>query len=420
MGGMQARWARWVIAAGSGLSVAGDGLFVTGLSWTVLSTSHSAVRVSVAMAAMSVTTILAMPLVTQILDRPSAGRWLVGADVCAAVAAGGFAGASLVSQALPVLIASGCVVALFSALSGPAVPVMLSKLTESSEYTKTLSLSQIAMRVGRFAGPAIGGVVVTTLGFAASCGLNALTYLVSAACWAAVRKALAQRAPGAPVPSGRWYARLTSGIRLAASNRYVRDLVLLALLVNTAISVFTVVLPVLVAQSFHANGAAFGVLQAAYQAGILASSVVFARFALPAFLRRPGLGLSATLLGLGGAFLAVGASSSLVLCGVFLHLAGWMLSLTSLITDSGLLTEVPEESRGQVFGLVGSLGGALRPAGMVGGGAIAAAVGASGAMFVGGGVCVLVAIARTIRPRGSSGRVTTERALSPTAEVDSK
>lgn len=75
---------------------------------------------------------------------------------------------------------------------------------------------------------------------------------------------------------------------------------------------------------------------------------------------------------------------------VAIALAGVWLSVTSLITDTKLITDVPADVQGRVLGMVSSLFGPLRPAGTFFGGAVAGAVGVVLAT-VGGGVVLAVA-----------------------------
>ncbi len=383
--------AQALVMAGAGLSVVGDGVFLTGLAWSVLSTTGSAVQLSTVMGALSVVLILATPLTGQILDWKRGPNWLVGSEYLAATAL--FAAVAFLTAYKPgfaFFLALGLLVNLFSSLSGPALPIMLARMSSPEALPRAMARSEVASRAGRIGGPLIGGALVGIGDFRLCCAVNAVSYLVSGSCWLAARSRLARSTDtGAQVGTSRT-SRVTAGARYVWHDSYLRGLILVALVANTSISFTTVTVPLLVYGPLHGGSGTYGLMQATFQGGILLASVVFSMRPLPSAMLSGRRGLGSSLLGLGLSFVLMGLSPTIPLAVGAILLAGIWLSVTSLITDTKLVTDVPAEVRGRVLGMVSSAFGSLRPAGTFAGGAVAGAVGVAFAT-VGGGVALALA-----------------------------
>lgn len=378
--------AQGLVMVGAGLSILGDGIFLTGLAWSVLVTTNSAVQLSTVMGLLSAVLILAMPFSGQILDWPRGPSWLIGSEYSAAAALlAATAFLSVFEPGFAFFLALGVLVNLFSSLSGPAMPIMLARMSSTEALPRAMARSEVATRAGRIGGPLLGGALVGLGDFRLCCAVNALSYVVSGTCWLAARSRLVRpTSAGSPESTSR-SSRVTAGARYVWADSYLRGLILVALVANTSISFATVTVPLLVYGPLDGGSGTYGLMQATFQGGILLASVVFSIRPLPAAMLSGRRGLGLSLLGLGLSFCLMGLSPTIPLAVAAILLAGIWLSVTSLITDTKLVTDVPPEVQGRVLGMVSSVFGALRPVGTFAGGAVAGAVGVAFAT-VGGGV----------------------------------
>src|SRR3954468_309076 len=138
-------------------------------------------------------------------------------------------------------------------------------------------------------GPAIGGVVVAGLGVSDALLLDAASFALIAALLAATRGL-----PQAKPERERWLARAREGFGAAWRDRWLRTL-----LVGQALALvfFTAVVPIEVVyakEALHAGDRGYGLLLAAWGAGLVVGSLVFTRTS-----RRPLalIGLSTALVG---------------------------------------------------------------------------------------------------------------------------
>jgi len=101
----------------------------------------------------------------------------------------GFAGASaaLVANALMdspqvwVLFACSIVMAALDGLQRPSLDGLVPRLVERNELPAAGALSSFRMTIGMVAGPAIGGVLIATIGLPLTYGLDVATFLFSLA-----------------------------------------------------------------------------------------------------------------------------------------------------------------------------------------------------------------------------------------------
>ncbi|CAA9285153.1 MAG: hypothetical protein AVDCRST_MAG41-3919, partial [uncultured Corynebacteriales bacterium] len=376
---------RGTLVLGAAFGQAGDGLFVTGLAWSVLEATGSARQLSLVLTVLTVVPLVAAPLAGHLIDRPGGPSWLVGSETAAAGLL--LAAAAVRDPGLLFFLVLAAAVPLFASLSGPGLAVMISRLSPPGTVATAMARSQVASRTGRIAGPLLGGVLVGAGGLRLCCLANALSYLLYAAAWLRARRAL--RAVG-PVRGDRARA---GGVRHLAGDRRLRGLVAVALVANGSIAAVTVTLPLLARGPLAAGAGTYGLLLAAFQGGMLAVATTLSVRALPERWvgdpRTLGMGLTA----LGGCYGLLAASRSVPLAVLAVAAAGAALGLTSVVSDTRLVTEVPSAVRGRVLGLVTGLAGALRPAGTLVGGLAAGLLGAPAAAAIGGAALVTLGVA---------------------------
>lgn len=238
------------------------------------------------------------------------------------------------------VIAAAVIVGVGFALGGPAMGALVPSLVRREELASAIALSASPFTIARVAGPAIGAVLVATVGATAAFGLAALTNLA----FAAVLWRL-------PIPSRARRAGRDTSIR--AGLRYVRaDAAMLGLLIGTAaIGVGTdplITLTPSLAADLGQDAGFVGVLASSFGLGAAGAFLVLGLLRRRLGLERLGvagmLTLAAGLVGLAAAAAPGPAVVAAVVGGV--GLTAGLTSLTTIVQQ-----RVPDELRGRMMAL---------------------------------------------------------------------
>jgi len=298
----------------------------------------------------------------------------------------GFAGASgaLVVNALTdspqvwVLFACSIVMAALDGLQRPSLEGLVPRLVERDELPAAGALSSFRMTIGMVAGPAIGGVLIATIGLPLTYGLDVATFLFSLAMLRLMRAV--PPPPGAEAPSLR---RIMEGVRYARSRpdllgTYIVDIV--AMFFGMPMALFPAI-----AEGFGGAGA-LGLLYAAPSVGSLIATV---SSGWTAKVRRHGRAICLAAAGWGAAIVAFGLADNLWVALVFLAVAGGADMISGLFRSVMWNSTIPDELRGRLAGIeqVSYSTGPLL--GNVESGVAASLIGVRGAVVSGGLLCVV-------------------------------
>jgi MFS family permease len=276
----------------------------------------------------------------------------------------------------------------------PAASALLPQTVAEDEIQEAQALVSTSECVAVFLGPALATLLVLGIGPAVAFGLDAATFLVSAALLVRVRP----RERGAPPPPDRAPRSIRDDLREGYAEVRSRRWVWVTLAVF-CVTLFLAEAPLivvgpLVAQQLYGDVAVYGYLLAAMGAGTIAGSVVALRWR-----PRHPLRLGMTLILLWPAAIvpfAAGAPLAVVLpamvlagCGLALFDIWWMTALAERIPPSRL-------SRVTSYDWTVSLG--LMPLGCVLAGPAAGVLGATG-LLLGGALVALVVLPLGLLPR---------------------
>jgi MFS family permease len=271
------------------------------------------------------------------------------------------------------LLALGLMLGVGVALNLPAWNALLPDLVPRGMIASAVALQSAAFNVARAVGPAIGGILVATVGPALGFGVNAITYGFVIAALLMVGKTLA-------VPE-RQAASISSaialGLRYTRFTPVFRRLLLLVSFFAITSSVVQSVLPGH-AETLGGDAGTLGLLLGAMGAGALVGAFTRQRF-LAVFRSRSQM---LTITGFGLAGIGVGLSPSVILAGVFMFLCGvfWVLTLTNLNASAQLMS--PEWIRGRAMSMYSLAFGGILPIGAILSGILADAVGTGMSMVI--------------------------------------
>ena len=151
----------------------------------------------------------------------------------------------------------------------PARQSFVIEMTGREDLANGIALNSAAFNAARIVGPAIGGLLLASVGEAGCFWINALSFLAVLAGLAMMR--LPERPP-TPLDLAAVRSTLAEGVRYAWRTRPIRNLlVILAICAGLGFQ-FNVLLPVYTRDVLHAGPRVFGALLAAFGAGSLVAA----------------------------------------------------------------------------------------------------------------------------------------------------
>ncbi len=264
-----------------------------------------------------------------------------------------------------------------AAVLGPPLSALLPRLVEKDELGAAFALDWTIGNTASLVGPAAGGVIVATAGFATAFTVDVASFLVSLAALNAMR-AVPPPAEAAP-PSLR---SIRDGLAYARSRQELIGTYLIdfnAMLFGMPTALF----PALAAR-YGGNGVV-GLLYAAPSAG---SIVVSLSSGWTRSVRRHGAAITLAAVGWGAAIVAFGFTDTLWLAVVCLALAGGLDAISGLFRAVVWNGTIPDHLRGRLAGieLLSFTTGPML--GNAEAGAVARVAGVRASVVSGGALCV--------------------------------
>ncbi len=340
-GTLQRRDFRWWFGSQI-LSASGNGTQVVALSWVVLQTTGNAFWLSVLTVCSWGPMLLLGPWAGSRVDRHDR-RLILLLTQFLLMLAGLLLSLLDVLGALPLwtILAVSLGTGAVTSLDSPARQVFIVDLVGKDGLAGAIGLWEVVVNASRVLGPALGGVLLATVGPGACFLVNAVTLLGPLyVLWRLVPQAGPEQ--GRP-PRERGAIR--SGVRYAWNNPTVRACLPMAA-AGGMLFTMGIALPVLATRTFHLGGGGYGALLAAFGLGALPGALLASATRAPT---GPRVRLLAAATG--GSVLLVAFSPFLVLAFAAMALAGftsiWFIATANTLVQ---LRSAPE-MRGRVMGL---------------------------------------------------------------------
>ena len=270
-----------LLAGGMSVSLLGDGLFLVALAWQVYTMSDAPTALATVGIAMTIPTIACLLIGGAVSDRFDRRLVMLAADtiralVLAALAALAITGTVRFWELLAIAVVYGAATAFFNPASDALVPQLLPADTLAQANSLDQLIRPLALRL---AGPALGGLMVSSIGAGWTFALDAGSFAVSVAALLAMSRV--------PVSAGS-LSRSGTVREIQAGLRYVRSHAWLwATLVTAAIAYLLfmgpteVLLPFIVKHRFTDGARDLGLIFAAGGLGSLASALAIGQLGLP-------------------------------------------------------------------------------------------------------------------------------------------
>lgn len=317
-------------------------------------------------------------------------RMVIVTDV---LLAGGSAALGLLALAdTPPVWAVYAIAGFMSAVNGlqrPSLDALMPRLVDKEELPAAAALSGVRGSIGMIAGPAIGGLLLASVGLAGTYAIDALSYGFALACFALIR---AMPPPeGAERPS---LAGIALGFRYAASRQeligtYVVDFV--AMVFGMPLALFPAIAEKL------GGTTVLGLLYAAPAMGALVASVT-SRWTPRVHRHGFAVMVAATVWGI--AIVCFGFCDTLLPSILFLALAGGADMISGIFRMTMWNQTIPDHLRGRLAGIemVSYMSGPLL--GHTEAGAVAALFSVRTSVISGGVLCVIgVLVCGALLPR---------------------
>lgn len=373
------------LVVGQAISRAGDALLSVASVWLVLElTNNNPLAVSAALAFEFLPFLLFGLVGGALADRWDRQRTMVTVDALRA----------LLVLAVPLAAAAGVLALwqifavnfLLSSLGRifqPARQAIIPDLVPEAQLVRANAVLEGTGQAAWVAGPALGGLLVASIGASGVYYLDAASFALSALALLALRPArrVAPRGGG-----GSLRADLLAGVRHVRGHAALPAALLLGAASTVAFAPVPALLPVLVRTRLEGGARLLGVLMACFFLGSLSGSALAGR--LGERLHR-GWALILGALALGVAVCVLAAAPAAVLAAAALAIIGAGAALFNVAEYSLLQAESPPELRGRVAAVASVSAQALRPLALVVAGLVAGVAG----IRLGLGVLAITALA---------------------------
>jgi len=367
-----------LLFAGQGVSMFGSMITYVALPYQAYALSHSSLIVGL-LGLAELVPLLTMPLVggalADAVDRRSMVRLT---ELLLAVASLALAfNATAAHPRLWVLFAVSALMAGLDGLQRPSLDALLPRLVERDEIPAASALTSMRMTVGQVAGPAVGGVLIASVGLTATYAVDVGTFLLSL--WALE---LMQAVPPPPDAERPGLKSVVEGVRYARS----RPELIGTYVVDTVAMFFGMPNAVFPAVAAGLGGA--GVLGLLYTAPSIGSLIATLASGWVARVHRHGAAVCVAAAGWGAGIILFGLAPDLAVALAGLAVAGAADQISGLFRSTIWNQTIPDHLRGRLAGIEQISYSAGPLLGDVEAGSVASLVGVRASVVSGGVLCI--------------------------------
>jgi MFS family permease len=256
------------------VSQAGTWMQSVAIIWVVLQLTDDGVALGFATAAQFLPVLVLGAWAGVVADRVDRHRFLLVTQSAFAVVAAGFTVLTFADAAtLPLIYLLSGLFGIVTALDNPARRALVVEMVGERDVPNAVGLNSALMTASRVIGPAVAGVLITTVGARWCFLVNALTYGAVLVALARIDRAQLRTPPRVLRASG----QLREGFRYVWSTPELRLPLVLLTVIGTLAFEFQVTLPLLAERTFGGGAGTFTMLYSAMSAGSVLGALVVAR-----------------------------------------------------------------------------------------------------------------------------------------------
>lgn len=371
--------------SGQSISLVGDGVYTVALALETLRIDNHPLALSLVLAARLLPTVLLLVAGGVIVDRIPRRLAMLASDSTRGVAVAVVAVlVALGTLQIWELVVISAVFGAADALFYPAATAVTPEILPADLLLQGSALNHTSQTVAQtLIGPALGGLVVATLGYQWGFAIDAASFAVSAGCVIAMSsRPRPERSGHSPLADAR------EGLRYVRSQRWLWVSLLGAGLANfAAFSPLSVLLPLLVRNVLREGPLALGLVLAAGGLGGGVTAILVARFGAPRLritLTWAGWAISAA------AIVGLSFAPNVWFAGAFAFVITGTLMYGNVLWYPIMQEIVPPELLGRASSVDWLVSLSLSPLGILVSGALAGVIGTRVTMLIGG--CIAVAL----------------------------
>ena len=372
---------------GQSVSVVGTWMQSVAAAWLVLQLSHDSAVALALFGAFSYGPVLLFGLYAgTVVDRFPHRDMLLLTQITSVIGAVLYAvltGTHTIT--LPIVLVLAAALGINQALYFPARQATVLEMVGRGELGSAVALNSIAFNLARILGPALGGIVIATLGTAACFWINAITYLGVIVALLTIR-----RRPLTAGPPQTALQLIGEALRYVARTPALAGLFALLFVAGTFGANFNLVLPLFTRIVLHANADTLGYLFAAQGVGSLIGALTMT--VAGGFLVEPRRIVLGALLfaGMELLFFVVPDFTQAIL---LLLVIGWSFAVYSIGTNTFVQVRSPDRMQGRMVSLYSVLFIGVTPIGNVFAAIVAHFLGPSAAVWLGGALTAVAGLA---------------------------
>ena len=387
---------------GQGLSMIGTWMTLIATSWMVYQLTDSALLLGVVGFASQIPTFFLAPFAGVVVDRWDRHRILVITQILAMLQSLALAFLSLTGVINIWHIIFLCLCQGFiNALSMPTLQAFVKEILEKQEdLGNAIALNASLISSARLIGPAIGGILLATVGAGVCFLIDGISYIAVIAALLAMKLSPKQKLAQTTSP----LQRLKEGFTYVFGFPPIRSVLMMMSLLGFMGLPYVTLSPIFATEILQGGPETLGFLMAASALGALIAS-----FYLSTRLSIVGLenviALSPGILGVG--FIVFSLSRTLGLSLVFMVIIGFAVVLQIASCNTFIQTIVDDDKRGRVMSFYSMAFMGLVPFGSLISGWLASKIGAPNTLIINGVFCILGSLAfakhlpvftRSVRP----------------------
>jgi MFS family permease len=264
---------------GQAVSLVGDGIYLVAIAWLVLDISNEPSALALVGLAWTFPMVVALLIAGVLSDRLERRRLMIAGDLLRCAAIGAIAVLALAGTAelwhvVVLVVLYGIGEALFQPAFGAIVPDIVPR----DELLQANAVRELMEPLGlRFAGPALGGLLIALFDVGVAFVVDAATFAISA-----VAIGLMSRQPPARKESGSMRRDLAEGFEYVRAHAWLwATLAGAALFLLFTYGPMEVLLPYIIKNELGGDAATFGTVLAVGGLGSIAAAVILSLTGLP-------------------------------------------------------------------------------------------------------------------------------------------
>lgn len=370
--------------AGQGISMIGTWMTQLATQWVVYELTNSALLLGVVGFASQIPTFFLAPFAGVVVDRWDRHRILVITQILA----------MLQSLALAVLALTGIIniwhiiflclfQGLINSLSMPALQAFVKEIVEKQEdLGNAIALNSSLISSARIIGPAIGGVLIATVGAGMCFLIDGISYIAVLATLLAMKLTPKKKAVQTTPP----WQRLKEGFTYAFGFPPIRSVLLMMSLLGFMGLPYVVLIPIFATKILHGGSETLGYLITASAAGALMASIYLSSRSSVVGLENV-IALAPGILGIG--FIVFSLSHILEFSLFMMVIIGFSVVLQIASCNTFIQTIVEDDKRGRVMSFYSMAFMGVVPFGSLFSGWLASKIGAPNTLIINGIFCLL-------------------------------